>query len=141
LDPKPDEVALEAPAAALEAPLAAWLEPEAATEETELASEPDMLEREALAPEAAEDSLDAASLLAEAAPIREKRVVEPIVEVVTALLPDEMVVTTALVVKAELEAVVAPLEPDPLEPDPLVPEVAEAETPEAPAAKREVTPG
>jgi hypothetical protein len=86
-----DELEDEPPAAD-EAPEAADEAPEAADEPAALALEPALLAAP-LREEAALDKLEAAP--EPAAPTAVKRVVEPIVEVVTALLPDEMVVTTA----------------------------------------------
>jgi len=88
---KPDEVALEAPEAA---------EPPAA--EALLAMEETADEAEAVMEEIAEDAepaADEAPLEADpAAPTAVKRVVEPTVEVVTALLPEVTVVRIAEVV-------------------------------------------
>jgi len=88
---KPDEEELEAPPVALEAPAAPALEA--------------LLEREAIADEA-EEAMEEAAEDAEAdpdapdpaAPTAVKRVVEPTVEVVMALLPDVTVVRMAEVV-------------------------------------------
>jgi len=104
LAPKPDEVELEAPPpapppAALEAPLApleAPLEALLTALETAELTEEEMLAREALAADLAEDSTDEPDALW-AAPTAVSRVVEPTVEVST-LLPDVTVVRTALVV-------------------------------------------
>jgi hypothetical protein len=92
---KPDEEALEAPPA-LEAPAApaleALLEREAIADEAEEAMEEAAEEAEADTDDADPDAPDPA------APTAVKRVVEPTVEVVMALLPDVTVVRMAEVV-------------------------------------------